>query len=67
MKQIKTRDLNIRDTLVGLWSVWLACGARGGAVRLRAGNVQNVTSYSYNGDPLDDKDFQVVARINACY
>ena len=34
MKQIKTRDLNIRDTRVGLWSVRLTCGARGGAVRL---------------------------------
>ena len=34
MKQIKTRDLNIRDTRVGLWSVRLACGTRGDAVRL---------------------------------
>ena len=34
MKQIKTPNLNIRDTRVGLWSLRLACGAHGDEVRL---------------------------------
>ncbi|XP_063848664.1 mucin-2-like isoform X2 [Scylla paramamosain] len=33
-------------------------------VRRKAKNMENVTSYSYSGDPLDDKDLRVVARIN---